>query len=147
VGRPRSTPASRTEAKLCECGCGQPAPVATRNRYDRGQRKGEPLRFVSGHNRNPFPVLRGENSPHWRGDEVSYYGIHVWLQKHHPKSGVCSECGEAKRTEWAFLRHPEPHTREISDYREMCRQCHARLDGLPGLHPGGQITLVTCLKD
>ena len=35
---------------LCECGCGNPAPIATRNRYERGQIKGQPLRFISGHN-------------------------------------------------------------------------------------------------
>jgi hypothetical protein len=126
--------------KLCECGCGQPAPVATRNRYDRGQRKGEPLRFVSGHNIVPIAHVvrgsaarRGASSPHWLGDNVSYYGIHVWLAKHHPKTGICAECGAeagktCSRTEWAFLRHPERHTRDISDYRELCRRCHYRLD-------------------
>lgn len=121
--------------KLCECGCGNPAPIATRNRYDRGQRKGEPLRYISGHNRNPFPVLRGTASPHWLGADVGYYGIHVWLTKHHPKTGVCSDCGRSpvtrdgrKGTQWAFLHHPQPHTRNISDYRELCRRCHARRD-------------------
>jgi len=120
--------------KLCECGCGQPAPIATRNRHSRGQVKGQPLRFVSGHNYNPIPPLRGEASPHWLGDEASYYGIHVWLCKKHPKSGVCEECGSSEnRTEWAFLHHPEPHTRDINDYRELCRRCHSNFDGHPGL--------------
>jgi len=36
--------------KLCECGCGQPAPIAKRTRSSRGQKKGEPLRFINGHN-------------------------------------------------------------------------------------------------
>jgi hypothetical protein len=36
--------------QLCECGCGNPAPLAKQNRPDRGQRKGEPLRFINGHN-------------------------------------------------------------------------------------------------
>jgi hypothetical protein len=123
--------------KLCECGCGRPAPIATRNRLERGQRKGEPLRFVSGHNNNPFPILRGSRSPHWQGDGVGYYGVHVWLQKKHPKTGVCAECGDAPvtkdgraGTQWAFLHHPGPHTRDISDYRELCRRCHYRLDHL-----------------
>lgn len=35
--------------KLCECGCGEPAPIATRNRYSTGIVKGEPVRFVRGH--------------------------------------------------------------------------------------------------
>ena len=33
--------------QLCECGCGEPAPIAKRNRY--GYRKGQPKRFVNGH--------------------------------------------------------------------------------------------------
>jgi len=37
-------------AKLCECGCGMPTPIATRTRTIRGQTKGEPLRFINGHN-------------------------------------------------------------------------------------------------
>lgn len=37
--------------KLCECGCGQPAPTATRNWHSRGVKKGQQLRFVCGHHR------------------------------------------------------------------------------------------------
>jgi hypothetical protein len=35
---------------LCECGCGQPTPIAKRTKSSRGQVKGEPLRFINGHN-------------------------------------------------------------------------------------------------
>lgn len=37
-------------SKLCECGCGLPTPIAIRTRSERGQQKGEPLRFINGHN-------------------------------------------------------------------------------------------------
>lgn len=37
--------------KLCECGCGQPAPLAPHSHKRRGWVKGEPRRFVHGHNR------------------------------------------------------------------------------------------------
>ena len=40
--------------KLCECGCGQPAPIATTTNKRRGIVKGQPRRFVHGHN----PVAR-----------------------------------------------------------------------------------------
>jgi hypothetical protein len=36
--------------KLCECGCGQPAPIAKTTWKRRGYIKGQPLRFISGHN-------------------------------------------------------------------------------------------------
>lgn len=35
---------------LCQCGCGQPAPIATRTVTSRGRVKGQPLRFIRGHN-------------------------------------------------------------------------------------------------
>lgn len=35
--------------KLCECGCGQPAPLAKRTRKEAGWIKGQPLRFIKGH--------------------------------------------------------------------------------------------------
>jgi hypothetical protein len=39
-----------TEIKLCECGCGEPAPLATQNHYALGLMKGDPFHFVRGHN-------------------------------------------------------------------------------------------------
>jgi len=38
------------QVKLCECGCGMATPTAKRTRSSRGQTKGEPLRFINGHN-------------------------------------------------------------------------------------------------
>lgn len=35
---------------LCECGCGNPAPIATQNRTSKGHIKGQPVRFIMGHN-------------------------------------------------------------------------------------------------
>lgn len=34
--------------RLCRCGCGQPAPLATRTNRPRGQAKGEPLAYIAG---------------------------------------------------------------------------------------------------
>jgi HNH endonuclease len=36
-------------AKLCECGCGQPAPLATTTDAKRGYVKGQPVRFIAHH--------------------------------------------------------------------------------------------------
>lgn len=38
-----------TVSKLCECGCGEMAPIATTTDRPRGYIKGEPRRFVNGH--------------------------------------------------------------------------------------------------
>ena len=36
---------------LCECGCGQPTPLAKMTSRAKGHVKGQPLRFVNGHSR------------------------------------------------------------------------------------------------
>lgn len=36
--------------KLCECGCGKPAPIAKFSDATRGLVRGQPMRFVKGHN-------------------------------------------------------------------------------------------------
>jgi hypothetical protein len=50
---------------LCECGCGKPTSIASRNRKSKGQIKGKPLRFISGHNKSR------ELNPNWKGKETS----------------------------------------------------------------------------
>ena len=42
--------------KLCECGCGQETPLASQTNRSRGYVKGEPIRFINGHNRRKSPV-------------------------------------------------------------------------------------------
>lgn len=38
-----------SDPKLCECGCGQPAPIAKKTAKRYGHIKGEPVRFIAGH--------------------------------------------------------------------------------------------------
>lgn len=55
---------------LCECGCGEPAPVADRNHTKYGWVKGQPKRFIKGHNgaKTPHKYIvqdRGFETPCW----------------------------------------------------------------------------------
>lgn len=48
---------STTEStKLCECGCGSPAPIATWTSPRRGHVKGQPVRFIYGHQNRKAPA-------------------------------------------------------------------------------------------
>jgi endogenous inhibitor of DNA gyrase (YacG/DUF329 family) len=38
------------KVKLCECGCGLPAPISKRTEKKRGYVKGQPMKFIAGHN-------------------------------------------------------------------------------------------------
>jgi HNH endonuclease len=49
---------------LCECGCGQPAPLAPKTIKQQGYRKGEPQRYIRGHFRWPQTVYGYEQRSH-----------------------------------------------------------------------------------
>lgn len=51
---------------LCQCGCGEKAPIATRNQYKNGHAKGQPMRFVHAH--------------HTRLHRTKHIAAHFWAQ-------------------------------------------------------------------
>jgi hypothetical protein len=75
---------------------------------------------------------KGERHPLWKGTEASYNTIHRWLQRNYPKTGVCARCWKRRKTDYAFLHYPLPHTRDIRDYIELCPSCHITYDYLTG---------------
>jgi len=135
--------------KLCECGCGRPAPIAKATYPSKGHVKGQPVRFITGHNHRGKakseetrkkmaeyaanrPLSHHEKlvaARRRRGATSTGRGeIHSWLNRHHPKTGVCEECGRVGKTDYSFQRHPEQHTHDRTDYRELCRSCHVKFD-------------------
>lgn len=46
----------KQEVKLCECGCGKPAPIAPSNNKSKGWVKGQPLHFIKGHYNARVPL-------------------------------------------------------------------------------------------
>lgn len=108
---------------FCECGCGEKTPIAKISSARAGWIRGEPIRFIHGHN---FRI--GNLNGLWKGEDASYGTLHDWLSLHYPRKGRCESCGATGRTEHAFLRHPEKHTRNRDDYRELCVPCHRRMD-------------------
>jgi hypothetical protein len=129
---------------LCECGCLCPAPIATKTSRRDGVRKGEPQRYRRGHywrgrrqktrtlehcaklsaakcgEKNLNYGKRGSETAQWKGDTVSYSALQSWLRQNYSKTGVCEECGAEGHTHYAFRHHPESHTRNRDDYRELC---------------------------
>lgn len=106
---------------LCECGCGQQTAIATKNHTRSRTAKGQPRRYIRGHN------IRGGRASWWKGDEVGYRALHTYLNIHYPKSGGCEECGEQASTDYALIRGRN-YTRNREDYRELCRPCHVDYD-------------------
>lgn len=60
---------------LCGCGCGRAAPLATRSDAAKGYVRGEPVRYVLGHN----PRARRERQGHWRGGRKETGGGYIGI--------------------------------------------------------------------
>jgi hypothetical protein len=72
---------------LCECGCGHPTLPATMTRAARGIKKGEPLRFLHGHNIHSW---HGPAHPQWidgRANSVAARSAYnrEYLKQNYPK--------------------------------------------------------------
>jgi len=114
-----------TGAVLCACGCGRSAPLATRTRAERSQVRGEPVRFIRGHamaGRTASTLTRQKMSR----AHVAYSTIHRWIARVAIKTGVCSQCGQRRFTNWANLSGA--YRRDVEDFAEMCVPCHRRYD-------------------
>lgn len=69
---------------FCQCGCGLRAPISDRTRADQGSVKGEPRRYIRGHNgRDLIPwservdhVIAGESRTHSDGYVLVYLPMH-----------------------------------------------------------------------
>ena len=93
-------------------------------------------------NRNGFkkghiPYTKGllgfqsdESSPHWKGDNVGYRGIHRWINKKLGKLGTCEHCSKSGLSghsiHWA--NKSREYKRELTDWLRLCVKCHKAYD-------------------
>lgn len=73
--------------------------------------------------------------PYWRchprpGVSINYNTIHKWNLRKNGKATRCENIncfGVSKKYEWSLI-HGKPHTRDIKNYYQLCKQCHALYD-------------------
>lgn len=68
---------------------------------------------------------KGEEHCMWKGDKISYQGIHSFLRNQ--KKSKCEFCGEKSNLELA-LRKGYKHERKIGNYITLCVPCHRKYD-------------------
>lgn len=77
--------------------------------------------------KNPMYGRTQEKSPYWKGDEVSYAGLHHWVLKYKMKPDSCSNCGRSNCViDWA--NRDGKYRRVLSDWIALCRKCHRKHD-------------------
>jgi hypothetical protein len=69
-----------------------------------------------------------EKSPCWKGDSISYRGLHRWVEGKLGKPRHCAHCQreDAKVYDWANISHS--YKRDLSDWVRLCRSCHINYD-------------------
>jgi hypothetical protein len=111
--------------KLCACGCGEPTPLAARNRTDRCQIKGKPVQYA------PFHARKTRSGPHVSPGKKWCYACKDAkpLSQFAPsdrvksgKKGICRPCNKIKSARWRETNR---------DYfRLKMRQFHLKKFGL-----------------
>jgi hypothetical protein len=71
-----------------------------------------------------FPI--NEKHQGWKGDNVGYRGLHMWLKRRLGKPTKCYKCGKEdarpRYIQWANI--DGQYSRVLSDYVPMCVSCH-----------------------
>ena len=109
--------------KLCECGCGQPAAIATATNKSRGAVLGQPQRFAHGHNRRT---------------QVKRTSAERWAIAVAARGGQCQKCGSVNKLEF---HHRDKHLKithlvygwteqrrqeELAKCDLLCHKCHVK---------------------
>lgn len=77
----------------------------------------------------PWKSTHDERSATWKGDQVGYRGLHLWVTKHLGKPNKCSHCGKISSghgMHWA--NKSGKYLRILSDWIRLCVSCHKAHD-------------------
>ena len=57
---------------------------------------------------------------------TEYRVLHLWVQRHKTKTGICEHCKLQKKTEWS--NKSGRYLKVLIDWQELCKKCHYRYD-------------------
>jgi hypothetical protein len=76
--------------------------------------------------------LDNERNPGWKGEKVSYDGLHRWVQRKLGRPKRCEFCGflsdNPHMFDWANKSHK--YKRDLTDWLRLCRKCHNAYDNI-----------------
>jgi len=73
-------------------------------------------------------IKKGDNNSRWKGDNVSYKGLHKWIRENKLKSDFCEEC-RIKTDKLEVANLSGEYLRDVNDFRWLCRKCNQN-DGI-----------------
>ena len=82
------------------------------------------------HKRKIGNAQRGSKGSAWKGDDVGYIGLHIWVNKRLGKPSKCDNCGKENlyghKIHWANIS--KKYKRDIKDWIRLCVSCHWKFD-------------------
>jgi hypothetical protein len=71
-----------------------------------------------------------EENINWKGNEVSYSGLHKWIQRKLGKPSFCESCrnGKLKNRQYHWANVSGKYLRELADWVRLCVRCHKKYD-------------------
>lgn len=154
---PSHAPAS-PYVKLCECGCGEPAPISVRTNRRQGQVKGQPQRFIHNHHgrllrhsaatkarMRKAHLGKALSAAHRDKLSESHLGKNLGATNGRWRGDVVSyhalhswvarrkkktgKCSTCNFTgETQWANISGVYLRDLDDYAEMCYACHKEFD-------------------
>jgi hypothetical protein len=75
-------------------------------------------------------IHRGDKDGNWKGNDVGYRGLHIWVQNELGTPDTCEHCGKSnlkgKQIQWA--NKSGNYLRDITDWLRLCVPCHKKYD-------------------
>jgi hypothetical protein len=75
----------------------------------------------------------GDKAQHWKGDAITYHGLHQWMQHILGKPTKCVFCGRdglvGCKIHWANVS--KEYKRDSKDWLRLCASCHFKYDMTP----------------
>lgn len=69
---------------------------------------------------------KGSNNRNWKGDNVGYAGLHLWIRDNLVRPKICPKCNERETRDVANL--DGNYSRDLNTWQWLCRSCHLVMD-------------------
>lgn len=78
---------------------------------------------------------KGENCHQWKGNDVGYRALHMWVDKYLGKPRYCEECkiSTYKQRYYHWANISGNYQRIKTDWRRLCAKCHGAFDKANGM--------------
>lgn len=81
------------------------------------------------------PEVTDSKNAQWKGDEVGYRALHMWVVRKLGQPDSCINCGKngltGRKIHWSNISGK--YLRDISDWQRLCTPCHKTYDMKRGL--------------